>query len=1037
MTTRLPFFNPGQCQSVLYSAARTAGLSVLLWLLGASAPALAQETIHPHDSPEALQPDGGPATFKLMLCTDGTITGWGSNYAGQLGSGPAYVSTPTPVNVSLPGSVVKVVGTWASSFAILADGTLWAWGDNSYGQLGVGSGTTSTAVAMRVPTITNVVAVTGSLPNTFALCADGTVWSWGYNQNGALGTGTVGPTVYTPQQIPPSSLRNIRSIACGVNFCLALDVNGHVWSWGQDAAGELGTGEPAYSSTIRATPTQIQLNNVRQIDASHYRAVALCNDGTVWTWGENAAGHLGLNNTAYTSTPAQVAVGADAVWIAINEAATIAVRATGRTSVWGSNYYGSLGVPAPAFAGVPVAGPPLSLNTQVDGQSQLFTSIERTGTVKTWGLEPLGYTPSAPTPPGGGSYTPTSPTGICPAVPAEEFPVCGPLRAYYQRSGATYVAAQHGNTGPADLGTVGTATVIDASLPPYNGTVVFDGRYHVRGNVRFINGTFTLLDNTVFYVDSDNGQRATATAPNYYQTTLEVQKATLQLQAATLRASCDDRWGGVVLAGNAQLYTAAGGFRSKIRSVIRDAITGVYNYTPDWTIANTNEYYLKQTDFINDDTGLYDLAKDLSQPGEGALDCLFQDGRVGIQFESVDYTPRKVYGGNYDAAAFDGNTFTNLQYGMLGQAGALHVRNSHFIDNYFSAIYIQATMNNAGEIDHNTIVVPAVWPASLVASLPSYFVQQSFGIYNAGDGNPKVTNNTIEGATATPATNSVQQTGMSTGACNVTGGNVFRNLDDGLAVSTGDYGVGSAHYVVGNTFDNNVNGLVFSGYAYYYQGTPQVTLRCNTFSSTQPGGVGVWVKAGTPFPSDLGRNSQPNGNRFNGITDPNKRFVYDATSPFRYYRYNSPQELFGTTNSNNPGNVIFTYGGGASSAVATNTQIPGTGACGTSTTPGVYARSVGPSQEPAAGAASPIQLSEAYPNPANETVSFTYALPASGSAAELVLRDLMGRCVARQTLLDRAGKVSVSVQHLPAGFYTGALEVSGHRQASHKLTVAH
>lgn len=1017
-------------------AARLAFL-LSCWLLRTGTPAVAQEIIREHESPDkVLQPHGADSQNNtLMLCTDGTVTGWGRNDFGQLGNGSNLSITPRPVNVGLPSAPVRVITTYDASFAILADGSLWAWGSNLSGILGVGSGISSTTTAMRVPNIPPVIDVAGSVGYTIALCSDGSVWSWGYNEYGTLGTGpgTVRTTIYTPQQIPPATLRNVRAIDASLTFCVALDADGHIWTWGTDTNGALGLGTPMHAGTVVPNPARINLDNVRQIDVSIQRVVALRTDGTVWTWGENANGNLGLSNRTYVNTPMQVGAGLliDAVWVAINQDAAVAIRPNGTTYVWGSNYLGSLGLSSPAFAYTPISGPAFSAGVQVDGQAYMFTSLERTGTVRTWGNGFLGYSNTTAN---NVVYTPTIVPGMCPAVPTEGFPACGPQRAYYQRSGATYVAIQYDNTSPADLGTAGRTTVIDASLPPYNGTVVFDGSYHVRGNVRFTNGTFTLLDNTVLYVDSDNGQENTySTTPSYNKITLEVQDATLQLRAATLQASCDGRWGGVVLAANARIYTA-GGSSSTGRSVIRDAITGIYNYTPDWTVANTNEYYLNQTDFINNDTGLYDLAKGTSQPGEGALNCSFRDGRMGIQFESIDYFSTKTYGGNYDAAAFDGNTFSNLEYGMLGQAGALHVRNSTFINNYLTAISIEAPTPATGEISRNLVVVPAIWPPDVLARYVGY-APQAYGI--SASGAVALVANTVTGAITSPATSPVRQVGLYLGSgTRLVDGNVVRYLSDGIIAATNDNFSGTSHYIAGNTISDNVVGLRFTGYslAGYPTTAPRVTLRCNTFATTQPNGVGVWVQAGTPFPASLGSSGQPNGNRFDDITDVTKRFVYDANAPLKYYRYNSAQEALG-------GNGNSISGLGASVTSVFQTQISGTGACGTSTTPGVYARSV--VKAPATDtdtddlSVSAGSLGAAYPNPATETVTFAYTLPAGTPAGELVIRDLMGRCVARQPLGEPTGKVSVSVQALPAGFYTGALETAGHRQGSQKLTVSH
>ena len=346
---------------------------------------------------------------------------------------------------------------------------------------------------------------------------------------------------------------------------------------------------------------------------------------------------------------------------------------------------------------------------------------------------------------------------------------------------------------------------------------------------------------------------------------------------------------------------------------------------------------------------------------------------------------------------------------------------------------MNATATTGGEIYHNTIVVPSAWPADLLAQYPAGYPLESYGISSSGK--VEITANTIVGATISPASNNVRQVGIAlNGNGQVYNGNLLRYLDEAIAVTTYDYLSGSTHYIVGNTITENVVGLRFTGYHLdgYPTGPVNLTLRCNTFATAQPNGVGVWVMANTPFPASLGSSGTPNGNRFNDIADPDKRFVYDANTPFAYYRYNSQQEALGSN-----GNTIS--GLGAAVARVFQTQTSGTGACGTSTTPGVYARSV--VKAPANGAdglpVSAGSLGEAYPNPATETVTFAYTLPAGTSAVELVIRDLMGRCVVRQPLSERAGKVSVSVQALPAGFYTGALETEGHRQGSHKLTVSH
>lgn len=98
------------------------------------------------------------------------MKGWGYSYYGQLGTTTTYIPTPVSVSLALPTSIVHLTVTYGSSFAILADGTLWAWGDNSTGQLGIGNSVSSTPTPTLVPGLTNVVAVSGGFYHT---CATG------------------------------------------------------------------------------------------------------------------------------------------------------------------------------------------------------------------------------------------------------------------------------------------------------------------------------------------------------------------------------------------------------------------------------------------------------------------------------------------------------------------------------------------------------------------------------------------------------------------------------------------------------------------------------------------------------------------------------------------------------------------------------------------------------------------------------------------------------------------------------------------------
>ena len=504
-------------------------------------------------------PERGLTIHRLITCTDGSIMGWGGNYNGELGSNGVGQALPTPVLVPKPADLnaVKVLATLTSSFAIDAKGYLWGWGANSNGKLGLGPGVIQTPTPQRIPGISEVVAVAAGYYHALALCADGTLWSWGNADAGALGTGAgVTGNVYNPQKI--AGLPGIKAIASDGYFNLALDVEGNIWAWGTDQFGELGLG--LAPGTVQATPARIRpFGTVRHFDVGYNRAAAVLTDGSVWDWGANYGGMLGLGHANYVNTPTRVTRYRNAVSVALATATTLVMtndtNGPSNTYVWGENTYGELGIGAanPGFAPRPVPGPRLSFNAEISADQSSFMCIERTGEVKTWGLQYLGYTPvyspTAPLPNGGSGCTvPTLVRNACLAVPDSDFPGCGPLRAYFQRPGATYEAVRHNFTiSPAEIGFYGVLTTIDASLAPYNGTVVFDGIYHVRGDVEIINGNFTLTENTRFYVNSLSGNGS-----DVARTTITLRNATGRIESAVLQGSCGQYWQGILLDGGGQ-----------------------------------------------------------------------------------------------------------------------------------------------------------------------------------------------------------------------------------------------------------------------------------------------------------------------------------------------------------------------------------------------------------------------------------------------------------------------------------------------------
>ncbi|MFD0279673.1 hypothetical protein ACFVHB_38075 [Kitasatospora sp. NPDC127111] len=317
-----------------------------------------------------------PEARVLRPGVPGTALSWGDGDFGQLGDGTAvdHRATPDRVCGAAPCTgplqdVVAVANGNAHSVALRADGTVLAWGDNTFGEIGNGTHddqTTPTpvcAVGQTAPCsafLTNVVAVAAGNVHSMALRADGTVVAWGDNSVNQLGDGTVA------QHSTPvttcgfgcfAPLDGVTAIAAGGFHNLALLSDGTVRSWGLNSYAQLGnatstnyaSAEPVCGDPTCATP----LDGITAIAAGAFHSLALRSDGGVHGWGRNTTGQLGDGTTTDRSTPARVcAIGATVpcvsyltgvAGIAGGESHSAAVTTGGFLRTWGYNGYGQLG----------------------------------------------------------------------------------------------------------------------------------------------------------------------------------------------------------------------------------------------------------------------------------------------------------------------------------------------------------------------------------------------------------------------------------------------------------------------------------------------------------------------------------------------------------------------------------------------------------------------------------------------------------------------------------------------------------------------
>lgn len=272
----------------------------------------------------------------LSLKNDGTVWAMGGGNHGQLGNGSTTTYSFVPVQVIGLTNIVKSVATGAEhSLALMADGTVWAWGSNIYGQLGDGTHNDQPS-PVQVEGLDNVVAIAGSGYNSVALKRDGTVWCWGDNTFGQLGDGSYSASFSPVQAI---MLNHVIAISAGSGHVVALKDDGTVWTWGGNIYAEII--DPANNSNI---PVRInEIDSVVAISDTSMHTTFLRNDGTVWTWGDNRKGQLGDGTNVNKPLPVHVNGLNHIVAISAGHRHTLALQDDGSIWAWGQNDNGCIG----------------------------------------------------------------------------------------------------------------------------------------------------------------------------------------------------------------------------------------------------------------------------------------------------------------------------------------------------------------------------------------------------------------------------------------------------------------------------------------------------------------------------------------------------------------------------------------------------------------------------------------------------------------------------------------------------------------------
>ena len=232
------------------------------------------------------------------------------------------VTVSSPVQIGSGTDWATGIGKCTSTKAIKTDGTLYSWGYNQTGNLGVPSIPTAVAGArsspIQVPGTTWNTVYSGGQGFTLATKTDGTLWGWGSNTYGRLGLNNT--TQYSsPTQIPGSTWAYVET---GYNQSGGTKTDGTLWVWGMGNTGIPGTNRTTYSSPIQIPGTWKTGSGQLTIGGDPGRVMAVHSDGTLWAWGTGEGGELGQNQNGQPgnrSSPTQVGSGTDWNTVLVNQ----------------------------------------------------------------------------------------------------------------------------------------------------------------------------------------------------------------------------------------------------------------------------------------------------------------------------------------------------------------------------------------------------------------------------------------------------------------------------------------------------------------------------------------------------------------------------------------------------------------------------------------------------------------------------------------------------------------------------------------------
>ncbi len=332
----------------------------------------------------------GGFSHSLARKTDGTIWAWGLGSNGLLGEITAAVSRSSPVQIGTLTSWSSVAASRTHSLARKTDGTIWAWGAGNTGALGEATTIANRSSPVQIGTLTDWATISqhGSSSHSLATKTDGTIWAWGTGTSGQLAETTVAATRSSPVQI--GTLTDWAAVAAGGVHSLAKKTDGTIWAWGQGNTGPLGE---ITTTASRSSPIQIgTLTSWASVAGGFSHSLATKTDGTIWAWGDGASGTLGQVSTiASRSSPVQIGTLTD--WAAATGSVShsLATKTDGTLWAWGlGTTAGQLGDSAKINRSSPVQIGTLTSWSLVSAGESHSLATKTDSTLFSWGLATSG-----------------------------------------------------------------------------------------------------------------------------------------------------------------------------------------------------------------------------------------------------------------------------------------------------------------------------------------------------------------------------------------------------------------------------------------------------------------------------------------------------------------------------------------------------------------------------------------------------------------------------------------------------------------------